>query len=213
MNNLCYSFTDVGSLSATDNLNTLLLIVLLLRPLLFILFVNDIFQLPFSSTSSIILYADNILLLCPFKSSFEISLAQSNVYILSSWVKSNHLMINHSKTKYVIISKKSSTSIHTLLSHLLNGSPLELVSLFKYLSVTLTFNLSLSTYISETCSKVKILVGYIYLQIYYNSSSVLLKLYLTLILPVFMYSSFIWDPYSICNINKLEKVQHFVLKL
>ena len=32
-----------------------------------------------------------ILLLCPFKSSFEISLAQSNVYILFSWVKSKHL--------------------------------------------------------------------------------------------------------------------------
>ena len=146
-----------------------------------------------------------ILLLCPFKSSFEISLAQSNVYILFSWVKSNHLTINHSNTKYMIISKKSSTSFHTLPSHLFNGLPLELVSSFKYLSVTLTFNLSLSTYINETCSKVKKLLGYIYFQIYYNSSSVLLKLYLTLILPVFMYSSSVWDPYSICNINKLEK--------
>ena len=28
-----------------------------------------------------------------------------------------------------------------------------------------------------------------------------------------MYSSSVWDPYSIPNINKLEKVQHFALKL
>ena len=28
-----------------------------------------------------------------------------------------------------------------------------------------------------------------------------------------MYSSSVWDPYSILNINKLEKVQHFALKL
>ena len=49
---------------------------------------------------------------------------------------------------------------------------------------------------------------------YYNSSfSVLIKLYLTLILPILMYSSSVWDPYSIPNINKLKKVQHFVLKL
>ena len=61
--------------------------------LLFILYVNDIFQLPFSSTSSIVLYADDILLSCPFKSSYEYSLAQSNVNILSSWVKSKHLTI------------------------------------------------------------------------------------------------------------------------
>ena len=53
----------------------------------------------------------------------------------------------------------------------------------------------------------------IYRQFYYNSSSVLMKLYLTLILPIFMYSSSVWDPYSILNINKLERVQHFVLKL
>ena len=64
-----------------------------LGPLLFILYVNDIFQLPFSSTSSIILYVDDILLSCPFKSSYEFLLAQSNVNILSSWVKSKHLTI------------------------------------------------------------------------------------------------------------------------
>ena len=53
-----------------------------------------------------------------------------------------------------------------------------------------------------------------YVSRYYNSSSsVLIKLYLTLILPILMYSSSVWDPYSIPNINKLEKVQHFVLKL
>ena len=28
-----------------------------------------------------------------------------------------------------------------------------------------------------------------------------------------MYSSSVWDPYSIPDINKLEKVQHFALKL
>ena len=66
---------------------------LILGPFLYILYVNDIFQLPFSSTSSIILYADDILLSCPFKSSYEFSLAQSNINILSSWVKSKHLTI------------------------------------------------------------------------------------------------------------------------
>ena len=56
----------------------------ILGPLLFILYVNDIFQLPFSSTSSIILYADDILLLCPFKSFLEFPLTQSIINILSS---------------------------------------------------------------------------------------------------------------------------------
>ena len=123
-------------------------------------------------------------------------------------------MINHSKTKYMIISRKSPTSFNTLPSLFLDGSPLELVSSFKYLGVTLTSNLSWSTRINETCSKSKKLLGHIYRQFYYNSSSsVLIKLYLTLILPILMYSSSVWDPYSIPNINQLEKVQHFALKL
>ena len=186
----------------------------ILGPSLFILYVNDIFQYPFSSTSSIILYADDILLSCPFKSSFEFSLAQSNINILSSWVKSKQVTINHSKTKYMIISRKSPPPFTTLPSLFLDESPLELVSSFKYLGFTLTSNLSWSTHINETCSKAKKLLGYIYCQFYHNSSSsVLIKLYLTLILPILMYSSSVWDPYSISNINKLEKVQHFALKL
>ena len=169
---------------------------LILWPLLFILYVNDIFQLSFSSTSSIILYVDDILLSCPFKSSFEFSLAQSNVNILSSLVKHKHLTINQSKTKYMIISRKSSTSLTTLASLLLDGSPLELVSSFKYLGVTLIFNLSWSTHINEISSKAKKLLDYIYRQFYYNSFSyVLIKLYLTLILPILRYSSSVWDPF------------------
>ena len=113
----------------------------------------------------------------------------------------------------MIISRKSPTSFTTLPSLLLDGSPLELVSSFKYLDVTLTSNLSWSTHINETCSKAKKLLGHIYRQFYYNSSSVLIKLYLTLILPILVYSSSVWDPYSIPNINKLEKVQHCDLKL
>ena len=180
----------------------------MLGPLLFILYVNDIFQLPFSSTY-IILYADDILLLCPFKSFLKFSLAQSNVNILSFWVKSKHLTINHSKTKYMIISRKFPLLFTTLPSLFLDGSPLELVSSFKYLGITLTSNLSWSTHINETCSKAKKMLGHIYRQFYYNTFSLLIKLYLTLILPILMYSSSVWDPYSILNINKLEKVQHF----
>ena len=123
-------------------------------------------------------------------------------------------MINHSKTKYIIISRKSPTSFITLPSLFLDGSPLELVSSFKYLGVTLTSNLSWSTHINETCSLAKKLLGYIYCQFYHNSfSSVLIKLHLTLILLFLMFSLSVWDPYSIPNINKVEKVQHFALKL
>ena len=111
----------------------------------------------------------------------------------------------------MIISRKSPSSFTTLPSLFLDESPLVLLSSFKYLGVNLTSNLSWSTHINETCSKAKKLLGQIYHQFYYNSSSVLIKLYMTLILPILMYSSSVWDPYSILIINKLEKVHHFAL--
>ena len=112
------------------------------------------------------------------------------------------------------ISRKSPTSFTSLPSLLLDGSPLELVSSFKYLGITLTFNHSWFIHVNETFSKVKKLLSCIYRQFYYNSSSTVLnKLYLTLIFSIIMYSSSVWDPYSISNINKLEKAQDFVLKL
>ena len=53
-----------------------------------------------------------------------------------------------------------------------------------------------------------------YLLCYFNSLySVLIKLYLTIILLIIMYSLSVWDLCSIPNINKLEKVQYFALKL
>ena len=78
----------------------------ILSPLLFILYLNDISTLPFPSSISLTLYADDILLSYPFQSSFDFSLPQGNIDLLSSWLKSRYLTINISKTKYMIISVK-----------------------------------------------------------------------------------------------------------
>ena len=102
----------------------------ILGPLLFILYLNDISTLPFLSSISLTLYADDILLSYPFQSSYDFSLAQSSIDLLSSWLKSRYLTINISKTKYMIISRKSSSFL-SLPSLLLDNSPLECVLNFK----------------------------------------------------------------------------------
>ena len=90
----------------------------------------------------------------------------------------------------MIISRKSPTSFATLPFLFLDGSPLELVSSFKYLGVTLT-SPGLLTSMKPVLRPRNCLATTI-VNFYYNSSSVLLKLYLTLILPIHMYSSFVW---------------------
>ena len=105
----------------------------ILGPLLFILYVNDIFQLPFSSSSTVILYADDILFSCPIKLPSDISIIQSDINTLSSWAKHKFLTFNHSETKYMLISRKCPASLHCLPPLTLDGTSLEQVSSFKYL--------------------------------------------------------------------------------
>ena len=114
----------------------------------------------------------------------------------------------------MLISHNRPASLHYLPPLTLDCTSLEQVSSFKYLGVTLSSTLSWSTHISLTCSKAKKQIGYIYRHFYAHSSpQSLLKLYMSIVLPVLSYCSSVWDPHTLSDISKLEKVQHFALKM
>ena len=86
----------------------------ILGPLLFILYINEIVSLPLTLNSTLTLYVDDILLSTPFKNQSDVLAAQSNINKLSSWLQSNHLTINTSITKYMIVTRKSDSLIASL---------------------------------------------------------------------------------------------------
>ena len=91
---------------------------------------------------------------------------------------------------------------------------LEEVELFKYLGVLVTNNLSWSDHISEFCSKARKILGLLYRQFYNNANPATLKqLYISLVRPHLEYAAQVWDPYLQGDIDKLEAVQRFALKL
>ena len=181
----------------------------ILGPLLFNLYINEISSISLPQPSSITLCAVDILLSCPYK----LTLIQSSIDLLSSWLHSKYLTINPSKTKYMVISRKSSNSPNFSILYL-NGSPLERVYSFKYLGIILNSQLSWSPQIDYICSKTRKVLGFIFRNFYFHSSfSALLKLYQSLILPHLSYCSSLWDPYQLKDIKKLEDVQSFALKL
>ena len=79
---------------------------------------------------------------------------QSDLSLISSWLSSHHLYLNLSKCKYMLFSHKPSSWLPSLAPLVLAGSPIELVSTFKYLGVLLT-PLSWSTHISYLLSSLK----------------------------------------------------------
>ena len=93
----------------------------------------------------------------------------------------------------------------------LQGNHLERVECFKYLGLLLTSDLSWSTHVDSICSKARKLLGLLYRK--YAEPQILLQLYVSLVRPHLEYASPVWNPYLQKNINTLENVQIFALKM
>lgn len=66
----------------------------ILGPLLFIIYINGLCNISLSPSAKLIMYADGILLYQPYNSISDISLIQSNIDSVSSWISSHSLMVN-----------------------------------------------------------------------------------------------------------------------
>ena len=74
------------------------------EPLLFLLYVNDIPNIPFSKDSRLIVYTDDLLLLKPISCQKDLLTFQCDVNLISQWTLQNQLSLNCNKTKYTFIS-------------------------------------------------------------------------------------------------------------
>ena len=96
---------------------------------------------------------------------------------------------------------------------LINNSPIDCVSSFRYLGVTLSSKLSWSTHVLSIINKARKLIGIIYRHFYRSCSpSTRLSLYLSIVRPVLEYCCSVWDP-SPTYSSMLESVQFFALKV
>ena len=186
----------------------------ILGPLLFIIYLNSLSDIPLSPSSKLTFYADDILFSHQCNSASDIPLIQSDINSIASWISAHYLTINTSKTKYMFISFKSAAFFSTFPSLYLNGSLLDRVSSFKYLGILISSNLSWTPHLLSISRKSRQLIGILYRLFYRHSDpSSLFKLYSTLIRPHLEYCSSVWDPSSSATVSQLEKIQFFALKL
>ena len=115
----------------------------------------------------------------------------------------------------MIFSLKPQSSFDCLPPLIISYSPLESVySYYKYLGLIMNRALSWDIIYSTTAKKAKCLLGLIFRNFYFHSSSsTLMALYKTIIQPVLEYGCAIWDPVSPSTSYILEGVQFFALKL
>ena len=127
--------------------------------------INSVTNINLSNGSTLVLYADDMLLFKPISSENDYSNLQGDVDSLKDWSASHFLTFNPSKCKYMLLSKKNKpTKIPSVLT--IDNIPIERTNLNKYLGIVLTSNLTWSEHIHCICSKAKKLLGLFYRQFY-----------------------------------------------
>ena len=120
-----------------------------LGPLLFLIFIND---LPDATNLYVKLFADDTFL-CTQNESFDTleSEVNSELKKVSTWLASNQLTLNISKSKHMLISRKRNT--HNLNIHL-NGMQMQSCDTYKYLGVYIDKDLNWKSHIEYINKKI-----------------------------------------------------------
>ena len=184
----------------------------ILGPLLFLIYIDTIFSVKLSEETKISLYADDILIYKAIQGDHCYDELQQDINSISLWSENNLMCLNITKCKCMLLSHRRNTHHPKMM---LNDEPLEYVTHMKYLGVIISSNLQWSLHIDEICKKAKRMLGLIYRNYAANisCSSIILRLYLALVRPCLEYASQVWDPHLMRDIQKLENVQKFALRI
>ena len=91
---------------------------------------------------------------------------------------------------------------------------IDMVDSYKYLGLLISSDLLWSHHIESICGKARKILGLLYRKFSHDTEPyALLQLYLSLVRPHFEYGSQVWDPHLQKDINQLEGVQKFGLRI
>lgn len=128
-----------------------------LGPILFLLYMNDIFNL--NIHGKIILFADDAAIVyCSNNIDSLNKMMCEDIEILFKWFVANKLTLNLKKSKCMIFHPMQHKKNFTLNINI-NGSPIEQVSSYVYLGLTLQDNLHWDAHVNYICSKISSISG------------------------------------------------------
>ena len=155
----------------------------LLGPILFILYINDLFYLP--NFPKPILYADDTTLL--FRNENSDALIQQcndGLARFQSWSISNKLSINEEKSCYITFTLRDFTCNEKLI---LNGKYLERRNQYKYLGVDIDDTLKFNLHMIHVAKKNSKSIGILYRLRDMIPLTTKIQIYNTLVLPYLSY--------------------------
>ena len=130
----------------------------ILGPLLFILYTNDIANV--SNIFKINLFADDTSLFHTHDN-FDILIKETieELYRISTWFATNKLVLNISKTNYMIFASKGKSYNKNVSNIKIDGNSIQQVNKTKFLGIIIEEHLNWATHISHLCNIIARNVG------------------------------------------------------
>ena len=174
----------------------------ILRPVLFLIFVNDVPSI--FSFSKVLLFADDAKCIMPIHSLQDCLNLQSDLSKLSDWCSVWNLLLNEDKCSAIHFKAKlPSTSYYHL-----NGKSISSKAVEKDLGLVVSSDLSWRSHYQLISSRAYKMLGLLR-RVFSGSVSVSAKrsLYISLVRSKLLYCSSVWHPYFLMDIKCLEFIQ------
>ena len=184
--------------------------LVVLGPLLFIIFINDLHK--DARFSKITHFADDTNLLLVDKSLQKINKhVNHDLALITVWFRANKISLNTSKTKIVLFRSKRKT-ITKKLNFRISGQNIPISKSVKYLGVMLNENLSWDSHMTYILPKLNRGLGLLSKIRYYVPKVLLQTIYFCLFNSHLVYASQIWAQQKII-LQKLQILQNKVLRI
>ena len=181
-----------------------------LGPSLFVFFIND---LPDVSQSSLKIFADDTKVYTPINSDEDRDNLQESINQLVLWSEKWLIKFNSEKCKILHLGKNNPKHEYKIKEGT-NISTLEETKCEKDLGVNIDPELNFNNHIKLAIKKARRMSGMILRNITFNSKSILVPLFKTLIRPILEYGNSVWCPYLKRDIDDIERVQmHFTKRI
>ncbi|KAK2556625.1 putative RNA-directed DNA polymerase from transposon X-element [Acropora cervicornis] len=188
-----------------------------LGPLLFLIYVNDIYRC--SQIFDFYLFADDTNLLYSNKDLKDLeTVVNAELIKVGDWLDANKLSLNTSKSNFVIFHPYQHKPDCTIQLEIYNNDlkesvPLEQKTFVKYLGILIDNNLSWKYHIDYISSKVSKGIGMIARLRHLVPFATLLNIYRSLIEPYISYGLIAWGQAANIHLNKILILQKRALRL
>lgn len=181
----------------------------MLGPLLFILYINNVWEV--STKLKTILFADDTNFICSGENLEQLlDTLENELTKLKSWFDANKLTLNLSKTKFIIFGNRT-IPLHKKL--MINDIEIEKVKEYKFLGVIIDDKLCWKPHIQYIKTKISKLIAILYKTNYLLNQRSLYTLYCSFIMPYITYCLEVWGKTYKTNTEPIFILQKRALRI